>query len=223
MSDIENSEPVIRAIAADAVALIHAGVTIRSDTSTEPTAVGGTALARLARLLEVQLATPRPDDEVYALTARAVIETWLSGHAAVLLGDAGLDLLADREAGALTLEELARRLDVAMYGESEKPKAFRRHLASFFDEIDVGGTEGTRTWLARYRDSRDPRQITVAPSMTETPIDFIRVCLWVTLFLSHDYFAAVDDAVNAKAARALFDRLRAATDDFYYARRRAEG
>jgi hypothetical protein len=43
--------------------------------------------------------------------------------------------------------------------------------------------------------------------------------LWVTLFLSHDYFAAVDDPVTAKQARALFDRLRAATDDFYSLRR----
>jgi hypothetical protein len=223
MSNIENSEPEIRAIAADSVALIQAGVTVRSDASTEPMAVGGAALARLARLLEVQLAAPQPDDEVYALSARAVIETWLTGHAAVLLGDAGLDLLAERDAGTLTLDELARRLDVTMYGESDKPKAFRRHLASFFDEIDVSGTEGTRTWLARYREARDPRQIAVGPSMTETPIDFIRVCLWVTLFLSHDYYAAIDDAVNAKAARALFDRLRAATDDFYYTRRRAEG
>jgi hypothetical protein len=107
-----------------------------------------------------------------------------------------------------------------MYGESEKPKAFRRHLRSFFDEIDVGGAEGTPAWLKRYIDDAGvaPR-VKTSPTMSDAPDDFVRVGLWVTLFLSHDYFAAIGDEVTAKQARALFDRLRAATDEFYSLRR----
>jgi hypothetical protein len=222
MSNTESIEAVIRGIAGDAIALIGDRVGCHREGATESTAIGGAALARLARLLQTQLdATPR-DYEVFALCARAVIETWLTGHTAVLLGDSGVELLAGRASGSLTLEDLARRLDVAMYGESEKPKAFRRHLRSFFDEIDVDGTEGTPKWLARYREGGTGFGISSSPSSTDEPIDFIRVGLWVTLFLSHDYFAAVDDPVTAKDARALFDRLRAATDDFYYSRRRAD-
>jgi hypothetical protein len=222
MSDTESSESMVRAIALDAIALIDDRVVRPRETETESTAIGGAALARLARLLQAQLEAAPEEYEVFALCARAVIETWLTGHAAVLLGDPGLDLLTGRATGALTLEELARQLDAAMYGESEKPKAFRRHLVSFFDEIDVDGTEGTPKWLARYREGGTGLRITSSPTTTDEPIDFIRVGLWVTLFLSHYYFAAVDDAVTAKDARALFDRLRAATDDFYYSRRRAE-
>jgi hypothetical protein len=221
MSDTESNEAVIRAIADDAVVLIDERVGEPRDSMTEALAIGGAALARLARLLQAQLGATSRDHEVLALCAHAVIETWLTGHAMVLLGEPAVDLVAGRSTGTLTLEDLARRLDDEMYGASDGPKAFRRHLRSFFDEIDLDGCEGTPRWLARYRDDGRTTRVQTSPTPRDEPIDFIRVCLWVTLFLSHYYFAAVGDDATAKEARALFDRLRAATDDFYQSRRRA--
>jgi hypothetical protein len=74
-------------------------------------------------------------------------------------------------------------------------------------------------WLGRYVDDREPSRIRTSATTSDEPIDFVRVALWVTLFLAHDYFATVGDTVAATAARALFDRLRSATDDFYMRRR----
>ena len=219
MSNTESIEAQIRQIAGEAVVLIDEKVVRPIATTHTPVVLGGAALARLARLLHVQLDATADDYEVLALCARAAIETWLTGHAAVLLRADAAALLDQRATNDVSLEDLARRLDVAMYGESDKPKAFRRHLRSFFDEIDVAGSEGTPRWLDRYLDDMPVASVTRSPRATDNPIDFIRVGLWVTLFLSHDYFAAVDDAVTAKQARALFDRLRAATDEFYSLRR----
>lgn len=219
MSNTESIEAQIREIAREAVALIDEKVVRPIESTHTPVVLGGAALARLARLLQVQLDATVDDYEVLALCARAAIETWLTGHAVVLLGGDAAALLEQRATSDVSLDDLARRLDVAMYGESDKPKAFRRHLRSFFDEIDVAGTEGTPRWLERYLDDTVTTSVKTSPSVTDSPIDFVRVGLWVTLFLSHDYFAAVDDVVTAKQARALFDRLRAATDDFYSLRR----
>ena len=219
MSNTESIETVIRAIAHDAVALIDEKVVQPFEPTHESVLMGGAALARLARLVEVQLDATADDYEVLVLCSRSAIETWLTGHAVVLLGADAAPWLDRRATGDVSLEDLARRLDVVMYGESDKPKAFRRHLRSFFDEIDVAGSEGKRDWLARYVDGGAISRVKTSPEATDDPIDFVRVVLWVTLFLSHDYFAAVGDQVTAKQARALFDRLRVATDDFYSLRR----
>jgi hypothetical protein len=185
-----------------------------------PQPLAGAALARLARLLDMQLAAPRSDDELFALCARAAMETWLTGHAALLLGERGAQLLAERAAhGQPSLDHLARLLDDEMYGESERPKAFRRHLRSFFDEVDITGCEGTTVWLVRYLDDAAVPRLRTSPLPTSRPADFVRVGLWVTLFLAHGYFDAIGDEPAAKGARALFDRFRLATDDFYLRRR----
>ena len=127
----------------------------------------GAGLARLGRLLALQLASDQPD--VLCLTGRTVLETWLGAHAAVLLGDDGVTVMAQRaearrrDAGLgstvaiapdpaasgpaespaepTTLAGLARRLDLALYGVADPPKAFQRHLRSFFDEVDVFAVE----------------------------------------------------------------------------------
>lgn len=222
MSETERAEVLVRAIAREAVALVDRSVSAPHESASAATLLAGSALARLSRLLDTQLGASEPDYEVLALCARAVVETWLTGHAALLLGETGMQILDQRMTdGQPSLEHIARMLDDAMYGESEQPKAFRRHLRSFFDEIHVAGTEGTMVWLARYVDGGSPPRVTVAPSKSDEPIDFVRVGLWVTLFLAHDYFDATGQIETAKAARALFDRLRSATDDFY-SRRRTE-
>jgi len=223
MSNTEKTEVLVRAIAHEAVALIDQKVVTPHESAPPPTSlVAGSALSRLSRLLETQLNAGQKDYELFALCARAAIETWLTGHAALLLGESGMQLLDQRMVGGEpTLEHIAGLLDGAMYGESEQPKAFRRHLRSFFDEIDVAGSEGTMVWLARYVDADEPPLVRTSPRPSDEPIDFVRVGLWVTLFLAHDYFAAIGDVETAKAARALFDRLRSATDDFYSRRRSA--
>ena len=215
MSDTENTDTSIRAIGDEAVALIDQNVVGLHESPGPASLVAGSALARLARLLHTQLRATDTDYEVLALCARATIETWLTGHAALVLGEAGLQLLDQRATGQPSLEHVAQLLDDAMYGESERPKAFRRHLRSFFDEIDVAGSEGTMVWLARYIDDGAAPRVRTSPTPSDGSIDFVRVSLWVTLFLAHDYFASVGEAATAKAARALFDRLRSATDDFY--------
>jgi hypothetical protein len=222
MSNTESIEAMIRAVAHDAIALIDECVVQVPVAAPQGIVIGGAALARLARLLQTQLEAASREYELFVVCARAVIETWLTGHAFVLLGPAALEYLAGRESGELSLEDVARCLDAEMYGESDKPKAFRRHLRSFFDEINVRGSEGSVAWLARYVDDGEVTRVKTSPTTTDEPVDFIRVSLWVTLFLSHDYFAAVGDPVTAKRARALFDRLRAATDDFYYSRGRTD-
>jgi hypothetical protein len=62
-----------------------------------------------------------------------------------------------------------------------------------------------------------------APAQFSRPaqVDYVRVSLWVLLFLAHDHYAAVGATDHARSARALFDLLREATDAFY-ARRRQE-
>jgi hypothetical protein len=222
MNSTEKTDNLIRAIAQEGVALIDQNVVAPRESAPPVTLVAGSALARLARLLHTQLEASQTDYELFALCARAAVETWLTGHAALLLGESGLELLDQRMVdGEPSLEHIAALLDRAMYGESEQPKAFRRHLRSFFDEIDLAGSEGTMVWLARYVDADGPPRLRTSPTSSDEPIDFVRVGLWVTLFLAHDYFAAIGDVETAKAARALFDRLRSATDDFYSRRRSA--
>lgn len=191
------------------------------------TFLSGSALARLGRLLVATAATE--DAAVQDALARAVLETWLTGHASLLLSDEDLELLDRRAAvldhlsgpsqpataeelvvdSTLTLDGLARRLDLAMYGTAEPPKAFQRHLRSFYDEIDIRGAEGTvARWEAEPAGERHWR-----------PRDLVRVCLWVTLFLAHDHFAADARPEEARQARELFDELRAVTAEFYRERR----
>jgi hypothetical protein len=222
MNSTEKTDILIRAIAQEGVALIDRNVVVPRESAPPTTLVAGSALARLARLLHTQLDASQTDYELFALCARAAVETWLTGHAALLLGESGLQLLDQRMVdGEPSLEHIAALLDRAMYGESEQPKAFRRHLRSFFDEIDLAGSEGTMVWLARYVEADEPPRLRTSPTASDEPIDFVRVGLWVTLFLAHDYFAAIGDVETAKAARALFDRLRSATDDFYSRRKSA--
>ena len=222
MNSTEKTDILILAIAQEGVALIDQNVVAPRESAPPTTLVAGSALARLARLLHTQLDASHTDYELFALCTRAAVETWLTGHAALLLGESGLQLLDQRMVdGEPSLEHIAALLDRAMYGESEQPKAFRRHLRSFFDEIDLAGSEGTMVWLARYVDADEPPRLRTSPTASDEPIDFVRVGLWVTLFLAHDYFAAIGDVETAKAARALFDRLRSATDDFYSRRRSA--
>ncbi|HUP71804.1 MAG TPA: hypothetical protein VM282_02040 [Acidimicrobiales bacterium] len=221
MSNTEKNEPMVREIAHEAVALIDQNVGTH-DSVARWDLVAGSALARLSRLLSLHLGAGEGEYELHALCACATVETWLTGHAALLLGEKGMQLLEERATdGQPSLEDLARLLDDTMYGQSEKPKAFRRHLRSFFDEIDIAGSEGSTIWLGRYVDDRKSSRMKTSPTTTDEPIDFVRVGLWVTLFLAHDYFATVGDPVTATAARALFDRLRNATDDFYLRRRSA--
>ena len=221
MSNTEKSGPIVRQIALEAVALVDHNV--GEHVSVERgERVAGSALARLSRLLHMQLGAEQDEYELLVLCGGAVVETWLTGHAALLLGDEGMKLLDERATnGQPSLEHLARRLDDTMYGRSEEPKAFRRHLRSFFEEIDIAGAEGTEIWLDRYVDSSARSRIRTSPAESDAPVDFVRVGLWVTLFLAHDYFAAVGDPATANAARALFDRLRTATDDFYSRRKSA--
>ena len=169
MSNTESIEAVIREIAYDAVALIDDRVVQPFDPPHESVLMGGAALARLARLVEVQLDATADEYEVLALSARAAIETWLTGHAVVLLGPDAAPWLDRRATGDVSLEDLARRLDVVMYGESDKPKAFRRHLRSFFDEIDVAGSEGKPDWLARYVDGGANPRVKTSPAGTHAP------------------------------------------------------
>jgi hypothetical protein len=222
MSDTEESAFLVAQIARESVALIDDNVATAHESATPADLLAGAALSRLARLLDNQLRAGESNYEILALCARASIETWLTGHAALLLGESGMQLLAQRMTDAAPpLEHIAQLLDTVAYGESEQPKAFRRHLRSFFDEVDVAGSEGTMMWLARYVDGDVPARVRVSPLTSDEPIDFVRVGLWVTLFLAHDYFAAVGPPEAAKAARALFDRLRGATGEFY-ARRKVE-
>lgn len=181
------------------------------------------ALARLGRLLDAQISSDSP--EVIELCARATLETWLLGHALLVLDDEATNLLEERTAArhrdlgtavgntstddirGVTLAELAAALDRAMYGVDDPPKAFQRHLRSFSDEIDVGGALGD---LGRITQPSAPDRA-----------DHVRVSLWVTLFLAHDHHAASGRADDAATARALFDQLRSATDDWYRSRRTA--
>jgi hypothetical protein len=220
MNDAERTEAVVRAIAVEAVVLIDENVARPTDPGVTRQPVAGAALARLSRLLDTQLAAPASDYEVFVLCARAVMETWLTGHASLLLGERGAQLLEERATqGQTSLEYLARLLDEEMYGESPRPKAFRRHLQSFFDEVDISGSEGNTKWLLRYLDDGAVPLVRTSPRPTDHPADFVRVGLWVTLFLAHGYFDAIGERESAKAARSLFDRLRLATDDFYSRRR----
>ena len=220
MNDVERAEAVLWAIAVEAVVLIDENVARPPGSGVTPQPIAGAALARLSRLLDTQLAAAQSDYEVFALCARAVVETWLTGHAALLLGERGAHLLDERAThGQTSLEYLARLLDDEMYGESARPKAFRRHLRSFFDEVDITGSEGSTVWLVRYLDEGAAPLVRTSPRPSDRPADFVRVGLWVTLFLAHGYFDAIGERETAKAARALFDRLRLATDDFYSRRR----
>jgi hypothetical protein len=196
MCDTETMDETVREIAHGAIALIDRTIDANLDATATSQRVAREALAHLARLLEIQLSSPDIDYEVVALSARTAMETWLTGHASLLLGEKR----DQRIDGHTSWEDLARSLDDEMYGPSERPKAFRRHLHSFFDEVDIA-----------------------SPTPVDRPIDFVRVGLWVTLFLAHDYFAAIGEPATAHEARALFDRLRSATDDFYLSRSTSAG
>src|SRR5688572_2058300 len=148
MTDTEKTELLVRAIAAEAVVLIDENVVRPNKRPTPASLVAGPALARLARLLDMQLRAGEGDYELLALCAGAATETWLTGHAVLLLGEVATPLLDQRaNGGPVSLAQLARLLDDTMYGESEQPKAFRRHLRSFYEEIDVAGSQGTTVWL----------------------------------------------------------------------------
>jgi hypothetical protein len=200
--------------------------------ATEPR-VSRAALDRLAMLLRAELALGDDDESLLLLYARSVAETWLTGHATLLLGTRAAPLLRQRadflrrstdprlaaaipDPEAVTLLGLARLLDARVYGVVEPPKAYQRHLLSFFDEIDITGAEGTVDALV----NRAPPSAT-GESTGASRIDVIRVSLWVVLFLAHDEFDSVGDRERAQQARELFDQLRDATAGFYERRRKA--
>jgi hypothetical protein len=191
-------DELVRVVAHEAVALIDERLPRASGALAPAKAVAREALAGLGRLLQMQLTSADSEPDLFVRCAHDAMGTWLTGHASLLLNEASGQVSSEDR----SLEDMARMLDNAAYGESERPKAFRRHLRSFYDEVDVTGSRPSST----------------AP---DRPVDFVRVVLWVTLFLCHDYFAAIDEPSTARDARALFDRLRDATDDFYAGRRSA--
>lgn len=220
---------LIEAIASEAIALTKTAASSPPAllTSTYQQA-SAAALTRMAELLEVQLGAPRDADDVRCLAARVVVQTWLFGHGLLLLGaDIEGDLARyeraarndgsarDAEPGVPadvdlpSLMAIARRLDAHTYGVADPPRAFQRHLTSFYDEIDISRVEVTSASLAE-----------TAPR-SAARIDYIRVSLWVLLFLAHDHNATIGATAQARGARALFDRLREATDAFYAQRRQA--
>ncbi len=218
---MDQPDPVL-GVAADAVRLLAAPPSPARDATARPgVRVAGEALHRLGGLLELQLGPLAGSPDGLALVARAVLETWITGHAALVLGEAGEVALRERAAALAasdgtrgpSLAALARSLDLAVYGAADPPKAFQRHVRSFFDEVDVAGVEGVITLF-------DPPARPVDPPRHE---DFVRVSLWVVLFLAFDHATAVGADDAARRARALFDRLRAATDEFYASRRRGTG
>jgi len=197
MGDTEIMDDLVRDIGRDAVTLIEQRAIVPLS-ATHKEFEARDALVHLASLLQADLSISDDDHQLLPLRGRDAMETWLIGHASLLLGETGEQLRDGRRSH----EDIACLLDTAIYGASERPKAFRRHLRSFYDEIDI----------------TDERASAVS---TSRPIDFVRVVLWVTLFLCHDYFAAIGEPSTARDARALFDRLRNATDDFYARRRSA--
>jgi hypothetical protein len=105
-------------------------------------------------------------------------------------------------------------LDAHVYGVVEPPRAYQRHLLSFFDEIDITGAEGTVDAL-----THSARPSATGESAGALRRDVVRVSLWVVLFLAHDEFDSVGDRERAQRARDLFDQLREATAGFYERRR----
>jgi hypothetical protein len=188
----------------------------------------GLALTRLAGLLTAELGTEDDDRELLGLYAGAVMETWLTAHVALLLGQRGEALLqrrararerlsgpGDLPGPAPSLEgvglvDMARLLDLEQYGVSEPPKAFQRHLRSFFTEINIRGDDGA--WLVDGG-SGDVNDVAVASNWTKT--DALRVSLWVILFLAHDHFEAAGRNEEAARAYELFQQLRDGTAAFY--------
>ena len=200
--------------------------------------VSGDALARLGRLLDLQTRVLADNPDALRLVARAVLETLITGHTALLLGADGIEILerrsrdshrrtigptagATRDPDVPTLTDIAKRLDSQLYGASDPPRAFQRHVASFYEEIDISGIEGTVSLFSGVIDLRDNTAPT--PTPTDDHVDHVRVSLWVVLFLAHGHFAAIGATDQARTARMLFDRLRRITDDYYGQRRNVSG
>ena len=213
MVDSDNYRETVESVAGQTVALLTSDPTARPIADPELT-ISRRALERLGALLRAERSAGEDDRELLSLYGRAVLETWLTGHTALSLGQRGLDLLARRAqlldslidpypSGTLDLVDdtvglvhLARLLDLEMYGVADPPKAFQRHLTSFFEEIDVRGAEGTLESLG----SGGPGGSAGSRSAWSR-IDVIRVSLWVILFLAHDQFRAdhrVQDAAQAR-------------------------
>lgn len=235
----ENPEAAdsILAIATDAIRLLELPPpTCAGGPTAQWLVVSGDALARLAQLLDLQIRVLADYPDALRLVARAVLETWITGHTALVLGADGVELLERRSrdlhrrtfgatAGPAsdpdvpTLTDLAKRLDAELYGASDPPRAFQRHVASFYDEIDISGVEGTVSLFSSVIDLRD----NTAPAPTDDHVDHVRVSLWVVLFLAHGHLAAIGATDQARTARMLFDRLRRITDDYYAQRRNVSG
>jgi hypothetical protein len=187
------------------------------------------ALQRLATLLRAELQAQEDETELLLLYARTIVETWLTAHVALLLGPAGIALVqrrrlqlealtdprmaGDQGGGArpVTLLDMARLLDEHVYGATDRPRAFRRHLHSFFEEIDVAGADGSAALLDRHVRER---------ASATTRADVLRVSLWVVLFVARYYFDAVGNPERSAQTYGLFERLRDATATFYEERGR---
>ena len=148
----------ILAVATDTIRLLAAPPTRAGGPTARWLSVSGDALFRLGQLLDLQTRVLAEYPDALRLVARAVLETWITGHTALLLGADGIELLERRSrdlhrrtigptAGPVsdpdvpTLTDLAKRLDAELYGASDPPRAFQRHVASFYDEIDIRGVE----------------------------------------------------------------------------------
>ncbi len=228
MSDVETQGDAVDRVAGEALSLL-AGVEPASAMD-GARAFAASALQRLGALLNAELRAPPEDDDLRLRYARSVVETWLTGHASLLLGKDGWPVVehdpADPRAappldapptvGFATLLHLARQLDEHVYGVTEPPKAFQRHLRSFFEEIDVRRVDRTRAVV----DVRTEPGAGISGSRSART-DVLRVSLWVVLFLSRDYFDALGDVQRATQAYELFRQLRDATAAFYQERSRS--
>ncbi len=231
----EERDEAVERIGREAVGLL--AVVAPSPGTGRGEALAAVALRRLAVLLDAELRASDADGDLLLLYARAVAEAWLTGHAALLLGEDGERLLERRrrlveamadprspappgdvgpDVAPVTLLDLASELDEHVYGRSDRPKAFERHLRSFFEEVDVRGADGTAAMLDAYLE-----RSTDGAATGRERADVLRVSLWVVLFLSRYYFDAVGDTERANQAYGLFRRLREATAGLYQERSRA--
>ena len=139
MGDTEMDD-MVRTLAREAVTLIEQRAIV--PLSATPSHLGARdALVHLASVLHTELTMSVDDDTQLRLCGRDAMETWLIGHASLVLGETSEQLRDGRRSH----EDIARLLDDAIYGQSERPKAFRRHLRSFYDEIDIEeSVEGAR-------------------------------------------------------------------------------
>ncbi len=90
----EERDEAVERIGREAVGLL--AVVAPSPGTGRGEALAAVALRRLAVLLDAELRASDADGDLLLLYARAVAEAWLTGHAALLLGEDGERLLERR-------------------------------------------------------------------------------------------------------------------------------